>query len=75
MLQVHSVGVTAPSVRYETSIVAVITVTATLADGTESAKSKTEEVAITVTKAKAGEFIVSAQLQRSAFRRGRYRDP
>ena len=38
---------------------AVVTVTATLADGTESAKSKTEEVTITVTKAKAGEFIVS----------------
>ncbi len=37
----------------------VIAVTATLASGTESGKSKTEEVTIKVTKAKDGEFVVS----------------
>ena len=38
---------------------AVITVTATLATGTESGKSKTEEVTITVTKAEEGTCVVS----------------
>ncbi len=36
----------------------VITVTATLADGTEAGKSKTKEVTIVVTKAQVGTFVV-----------------